>query len=207
MVRVKVCGIRSKEEALWCLQAGVHALGLVFYAPSPRYVSIELARELVRSTPPLVLWVGVFVDEPPEKVLEVSRWVGLNTVQLHGSEPPGVCQLLQEEGFKVIKAIRVSEAEDLKGWEAYKGKASALLLDTKVKDKPGGSGCSFNWKLTEVIRDVPLILAGGLNPHNVKEAIKTVRPFGVDVSSGVEEAPGRKNPRLIQAFMKEVLSA
>lgn len=207
MVRVKVCGIRSREEALWCLEAGVHALGLVFYPPSPRYVPVELARELVSSTPPLVLWVGVFVDEPPEKVLEVSKWVGLNTVQLHGSEPPEVCQLLQGEGLKVIKAIRVYDAEDLEGWELYKGKASALLLDTKVRERPGGSGRIFDWNLAKVIRDVPLILAGGLNPRNVKEALRTVRPFGVDVSSGVEEAPGRKNPQLIQEFMKEVLSA
>lgn len=207
MVRVKVCGIRSKEESLWCLEAGVHALGLVFYAPSPRHVSLELARELVRSTPPLVLWVGVFVDEPPEKVLEVSKWVGLNTVQLHGSEPPEACQLLQGEGLKVIKAIRVYEAEDLEGWEVYKDKVSALLLDTKVQERPGGSGRSFNWDLAQVIREVPLILAGGLNPHNVREAIRRVRPFGVDVSSGVEEAPGKKNPWLIQEFMKEVLSA
>ncbi len=207
MVRVKVCGIRTKEEALWCLQAGVHALGLVFYPSSPRYVPLELARELVRSTPPLVVWVGVFVDEPPERILEVSRGLGINTVQLHGSESPEVCHFLQGEGLRVIKAIRVYEADDLKDWEAYKDKASALLLDTKVKEVPGGSGRSFDWKLAQAIRGVPLILAGGLNPRNVKEAIRTVRPFGVDVSSGVEEAPGRKNPRLIQDFMKEVFSA
>lgn len=205
MVRVKICGIRLKEDALWCLRQGVHALGLVFYEKSPRFIPRDEASVLVRSLPPLVSWVGVFVDGSPREILEICKWVGLDTVQLHGSEPPEVCQFFRQEGFKVIKAIKVSEAEDLLGWEVYKDVVSAILLDTKVPDRPGGSGKTFNWQLAKAMEGVPLILAGGLNPKNIRRALEEVKPFGVDVSSGVEKSPGKKDPKLIKELMREVL--
>lgn len=204
MVRVKVCGIRRQEDALLCLQEGVHALGLVFYPKSPRAVRVEEAKVLVRSTPPLISWVGVFVDEDPQGILEVARAVGLSTVQLHGSEPPEVCALLMARGLRVIKALRVRGPEDLEGWEVYRGKVSALLLDSRVEGTPGGSGRSFPWELAKAIQGVPLILAGGLNPYNVQEALGLVRPYGVDVASGVEKAPGAKDPGLLKEFMRRV---
>lgn len=204
MVRVKVCGIRRREEALACLESGVHALGLVFYPPSPRFIAPEEARRLVLGTPPLVAWVGVFVDEDPGKVLEVARFVGVDTVQLHGSEPPEWCEELMGEGLRVIKALRVSSREDLRGWEAYRGKASALLLDTKVPGVPGGSGRPFPWGLAREVQGMPVILAGGLTPENVGDAIREGRPYGVDVSSGVERSPGVKDPALIREFARRV---
>ncbi|MFN3535631.1 MAG: phosphoribosylanthranilate isomerase, partial [Desulfatiglandales bacterium] len=205
MVRVKICGIRLKEDALWCLRQGVHALGLVFYKKSPRFIHPKEARELVRTLPPLASWVGVFVDKSPVEVLEICKWVGLDTVQLHGSEPPEASQFLRQQGLRVIKAVRISEEEDLNGWEPYKDAVSAILLDTKVPDRPGGSGNVFDWQLAKAIEGVPLILAGGLNPKNVRQALEAVKPYAVDVSSGVEQSPGKKDPKLVEDFMREVL--
>ncbi len=204
MVRVKVCGIRNEGDARACLENGVHALGLVFFEPSPRYISPEEARTLIGSLPPLVSWVGVFVDEEPGKVLEIARYVGFGTVQLHGSEPPEVCEQLKGKGLRVIKALRVADEEDLLGWEEYLGKVSAMLLDTKVPDTPGGSGRPFPWRLAKRVQGVPVILAGGLNPQNIRNAILEVKPYGVDVSSGVERSPGVKDPALIREFMRRV---
>ena len=204
MVRVKVCGIRSREDALFCLQQGVHALGLVFHRRSPRYISPVEASLLIRSLPPLVSWVGVFVDREPDEVLAIARQVGLDTIQLHGSESPRVCLYLMEEGLRVIKALRIRSPADLRGWEAYRGRVSAILLDTRVDGTPGGSGRTFPWEVSRRITGLPVILAGGLNPQNVREAIRAVKPWGVDVSSGVEKAPGVKDPGLIEEFMKKV---
>jgi phosphoribosylanthranilate isomerase len=205
MVRIKICGITRKEDALFCAKLGAHALGLVFYEKSPRFVPVEKAEEIIREVPPLICWVGVFVDEDPKRILEISRGLGLWTVQLHGSESPQICEALRKEGLKVIKALRVKEEKDLKGWEEYGKVASALLFDTKVEGLMGGSGQRFRWDILKGLRGIPFILAGGLNPDNVKEAIEVVKPWGVDVSSGVEKSPGIKDPKLVKAFIRRVL--
>ncbi len=205
MVRIKICGITRKEDALFCAKLGAHALGLVFYEKSPRFLQVEKAKEIMRCVPPLVSWVGVFVDEDSKKILEISRYLGLSTVQLHGSEPPQVCENLRKEGLRVIKALRVKEEKDLEGWEEYRGVVSALLFDTKVKGLPGGSGQRFRWEILKGLKEIPFILAGGLTPENVREAIETAKPWGVDVSSGVEKSPGMKDPELVEAFIRRVL--
>ncbi len=204
MVRVKICGITRKEDALAAMEAGAHALGLVFYPKSPRYVEPQRARDLVGGLPPLVSWVGVFVDVPVEEMITTARMVGLDTLQLHGDESPQVCRTCREEGFRVIKALRLASRDDLKAGEDYRGVISALLLDTKVSGEYGGTGRSFPWELATEIRGIPVILAGGLNPENVAEAIKVARPWGVDVSSGVERAPGIKDHEKMRRFILEV---
>jgi len=185
--------------------AGAHALGLVFYPKSPRYVDPGRARELVEGVPPLVSWVGVFVDVPVEEMITVARKVGLDTLQLHGNEPPRVCRACRDEGLRVMKALRVCSPGDLKGWEEYREVVTALLLDARVPGEYGGTGQSFPWELAGQIQGVPVILAGGLNPENVARAIEVARPWGVDVSSGVEKAPGIKDPEKVRSFMKAVI--
>ncbi len=205
MVRVKICGITREEDALVALEAGAHALGLVFYPGSPRYVDPSRARGLVMGTPPLVSWVGVFVDEPGERVVSLARHIGLDTLQLHGAEPPDVCRACLEEGFRVVKALRVATERDLEGWEAYRGVVSALLLDTKVPGAYGGTGETFPWELARRVRGIPVILAGGLTPEKVAQAVEVARPWGVDVSSGVEVAPGIKDPEKVRSFVTNAM--
>ena len=205
MVRVKICGITRKEDALAAMKAGVHALGLVFHPESPRFIAPYQAKEMIVSLPPLVSWVGVFVNQCVEVVLETARQVGLDTIQLHGEESPKACQYCLEKGFRVVKAIRVASDEDLKAVEKYRGVVSAILLDTRVTGKYGGTGRTFPWKLALQVKDIPIILAGGLNPENVAQAIAEVHPWGVDVSSGVETTPGIKDPMLIGKLMDSIL--
>ena len=205
MVRVKICGITRKEDALVALEAGAHALGLVFYPESPRYVDPEYARWLVPSLPPLVSWVGVFVNRSVEEMVVTARGVGLDTLQLHGDEEPRVCRACLVEGFKVIKAIRVASEKDLEWLDRYRGSVSAILLDTRVPGRYGGTGQTFHWRLAAKVGDVPVILAGGLTPDNVTQAIEEVHPWGVDVSSGVERTPGVKDHRLVELFVRRAI--
>ncbi len=203
MTRVKICGIRTLEDARAAAEAGADAVGFVFWPPSRRYVDPAEAARIARVLPPFVVRVGVFVNEPPEVVEEVARHVGLDAVQLHGDEPPEVCARLRR---RVIKAIRARNINSLREAAAYP--VSALLLDTYVPDTYGGTGRTFDWSLAEAARhlDRPLILSGGLTPTNVVEAIRRVRPYGVDVSSGVER-DGRKDPEKIRAFIAAVRRA
>jgi phosphoribosylanthranilate isomerase len=205
MVRVKTCGITRREDALVAMEAGVHALGLVFHPESPRFIAPSQARRMIVSLPPLVSWVGVFVNQYAGVVLETARQVGLDTLQLHGEESRQECHYCLEKGFRVIKAIRVALEKDLKVLEGYRGAVSAILLDTRVTGEYGGTGRTFPWKLARQVKDIPIILAGGLNPGNVAQAIAEVHPWGVDVSSGVEMAPGLKAPGLIREFMNNIL--
>jgi len=203
---VKICGITRKDDALVALLAGVHALGFVFYPGSPRCLVPEKARRLIYELPPLVSLVGVFVNTPSEEMVDVARYVGLDTLQLHGNEPPEACDYCRREGFRVIKAIRVREKRDLEIVESYRGVVSAFLLDTLVEGSYGGTGCAFPWALAREVGGVPVVLAGGLCPDNVKEAMDKVKPWAVDVSSGVEKEPGVKDHKLIKEFMERVLS-
>ncbi len=210
MTRVKICGITTLEDALVAVRAGAHALGFVF-ADSPRRVTPGTVREIVRALPPFVTTVGVFVDQPSEQVEAVSDETGVHMAQLHGEEPPGDCTAIRP---RVIKRIRVNEQsppETLRA-EFNRYDAAAYLLD------PGsGSGRSFDWsRLAELgvagprktaSLDDRLIIAGGLDSENVGRAITLLRPYAVDVCTGAEAAPGRKDARKIQAFIHAVEQA
>lgn len=197
MVRVKICGITNLEDARHAVACGADALGFVFYPGSPRHVSPERARTIIAALPPLVTPVGLFVNETPERVRMIAKVCGLEVIQLHGDEPPTACDYAP---LRVIKALRVAAAASIAGHEKYR--TAALLLDAWCADSYGGTGKSFNWELAaEVARQRPVILAGGLTPENVAAAIRTVHPYAVDVSSGVERAPGQKDAAKVAAFI------
>jgi phosphoribosylanthranilate isomerase len=198
MVRVKICGITNLADAMAAVHAGADALGFVFWEKSPRYVEIEEAADIIRGLPPFVTTVGVFVNEAEDVIRGIVHKTGLDRVQLHGDEPPGFVKNL---GPGVIKAIRVRDEEDVRRIGEYE--ASAYLLDTFSGDMPGGTGKTFDWDLAVRARGYGrIILSGGLNPGNVVEAVKKVAPYGVDVSSGVEFTPGKKDPEKVKAFVK-----
>jgi phosphoribosylanthranilate isomerase len=201
-VRVQICGVMSPEIAAVAAEAGADAIGLVF-APSRRRVSIEHASAIVGALPPFVAAVGVFVDSPADEVEAIARGLPLDGVQLHGDEPPEMCAWLQHQGIRVIKAVPVADRVDEALLSRYR-KASAVMLDTKVDGLAGGSGRSFDW---EVARGTSgrflIVLSGGLTPDNVGRALDIVRPYGVDVSSGVE-TDGHKDPAKIRMFTERV---
>lgn len=209
MTRIKICGITCKEDLKMVISAGVDAVGFVF-AESPRQVDPSQAEKWVEILPPSVLAVGVFVNAHKNLSLLERCLPFLDAVQLHGEEPPEFCQYLAETcpAVKMIKALRITERESLSQsirWEPY---IFALLLDTFVKEKPGGTGEVFDWGILvgwESSR--PVILAGGLHPENVQTAVLKVRPYGVDVSSGVEAFPGRKDPQKVACFVQAVRQA
>jgi phosphoribosylanthranilate isomerase len=209
---VKICGITRPEWAMAAADAGADAIGLVF-ADSPRQVTQDEAAEIVRALPPWVAPVGVFVDEPAASICEIAERVGLDAAQLHGDEPPEILAGL--EGLKVVKVFRISSEADVEAARTWReaaerlgAKPYAYLVDAKVTEGPkGGTGRPADWDLAarlalEGFR--PLILSGGLSADNVAEAIRHVRPWGVDASSGLETAPGRKDPDRIRAFIEAV---
>jgi len=204
MVRVKICGITNLKDAVAAVECGADALGFVFYRKSPRQISREAARKIVRALPPFVTTVGIFVDVPPKDVERTLSYVGLDCAQLHGSERPEDCRLKR----KFIKAIRVREAGDIEAIGDYEG-ASAFLLDAYLPDVPGGTGRKFNWEHAIEAKKFgrPIILAGGLTPENVEEAIKQVEPYGVDVSSSVEREKGIKDHELVRLFIERAKAA
>lgn len=204
MVRIKICGITNLEDALLAAELGAHALGFIFFAKSPRNVAPEAAREIIRQLPPFVVSVGVFVNEEAAVVQELAARVGLDWVQLHGTEPPEYCRSL---GRRVMKAFRIKDENSLKELAAYRGAVQALLLDTYKKGQTGGTGETFDWELARQARDYgPIVLAGGLTADNVAQAIDAARPQAVDVASGVEAAPGKKDPEKLRAFFRAVSS-
>ncbi|MBI5386796.1 MAG: phosphoribosylanthranilate isomerase [Verrucomicrobia bacterium] len=197
-VRVKICGITSRDDAMRAVEAGADALGFMFYAPSPRAVSARVAADIVRALPPLIAKVGVFVNSPADEVRRAIAACGLDTLQFHGDEPPEFCA---QFALKVVKAFRVRDAESLKPLASFE--TAAWLLDSFVAGQRGGSGAKFNWDLALEAKKLgrPIVLAGGLTPENVADAVRHVQPFGVDVSSGVESAPGRKDAARMRAFI------
>ncbi len=198
--RIKVCGFTRKEDILFAIQAGVDAIGLVFYPPSPRSVTLEQAEELTEGLPPFVTLTGLFVNATPQEIESCYKRCRLDLIQLHGDESPQDCTALPR---RVIKAIRVASKEDLLHLDRYP--VEALLLDAKTQGVYGGSGKSFDWSLLASYRSpAPLILAGGLCPDNVAQAIHQVKPYAVDVSSGVESEPGIKDPAKVIRFIREV---
>jgi phosphoribosylanthranilate isomerase len=203
-VRVKICGVTRVEDARVAWEAGADALGLNFYRRSPRCVGPEQAAALARTRPALGAVVGVFVNESPEIIRARVRECGLTAVQLHGDEPPEACA---GYGVPVIKALRVRGPEDVERARAYvgAGEVGALLLDGAAPAY-GGGGVGFDWSLVARLAGagVPVLVAGGLNPGNVQEAVRATRPYGVDVASGVETSPGIKDAEAVRAFVRAV---
>ena len=196
-MRVKICGITNSEDAQAAVEYGADALGFVF-AKSPRQITKEQARDIVKYLPPFVSPVGVFVDEKVDKIKEICDFGGIHTVQLHGNEQPSYLKEL--EGYTLIKAFRVKEEDDLKPLANYR--PHAFLLDSYVKGSPGGTGVPFKWEIARQAHKYgAIILSGGLTPENVREAIRVVKPYAVDVSSGVESSPGKKDTLLVKRFI------
>ena len=203
-VRVKICGVRSVEEAEAAVEAGADALGFNFWPRSLRYVSIDAARAAVKRVSPFVACIGVFVNEDRVRITEIAAEVGLSAVQLHGDETPEFCGSL--DSMKIIKAIRMSEGFDAALIKTYP--VSMALLDTSVKGSYGGTGKVFDWRIAiEAKRYASIILAGGLTIENVAEAIAIVQPAAIDVCSGVEAEPGRKDFQKLREFMAEAARA
>lgn len=201
VVRSKICGITRIEDALAAVEAGADAIGLVFYAKSPRAVSVQQARTIIAALPPFVTTVGLFVDASRCELGEILDAVPLDLLQFHGDETPAAC-----DGFHrpYIKALRVKPGDDIAAQVALYKNASGVLLDTYVPGIPGGTGEAFDWSLVPAQLSKPVILAGGLTVENVAQAITQVRPYAVDVSGGVESAKGIKDASKINAFMQAV---
>jgi len=197
-VRVKICGITSADDARAAVGAGADALGFMFYEPSPRCVTPEQATAIIAKLPTHVAKVGVFVDADEATVRTTAATAGLDTLQFHGSEPPEFCARFE---LRTIKAFRVKDTGSLGQLPDYD--TDAWLLDSYVQGVPGGTGERFNWELAAEAKRLgrPILLAGGLTPDNAAEAVGQVAPFGLDVSSGVEAAPGRKDAAKVAAFI------
>jgi len=202
-VKVKICGITNAPDALAAVEAGADALGFMFYEKSPRHISIPDAAKVIQQLPPFVMKVGVFVDASEDLVMRAIGDCGLSLLQFHGSEAPEYCT---QFGLMSMKAFRIRDAESLKALPDYS--SDAFLLDAFVADKLGGTGEKFNWDLAIGAKKSGklIFLAGGLTPENVADAVRKVQPFGVDVSSGVEAQPGKKDHGKVRAFIKAAKS-
>lgn len=201
MVRVKICGITRPEDALAAAQAGADAIGLVFYPSSPRHVNPEVAARIVKALPPFVTSVGLFVDASEAEVRSVLEQVPLDMLQFHGDEPDVFCR---QFGLPYLKALRVQPHDDLDALAAQWPGATGILLDSFKPGVPGGTGERFDWSMIPAKRSWTLVLAGGLEFDNVRQAIDLAQPWAVDVSGGVEAAKGIKDPEKINAFVHEV---
>lgn len=196
VVKVKICGITNKEDAWDAIKAGADGLGFNFYPKSPRYVSIEKAREIIRTLPPFISKIGVFVNESPAQVQKVCDKTGIDGIQLHGDEKPEDCDF----GAKtVIKVFRSREIDRVSQYPAI----SAILLDSPHQGSYGGTGHIFDWTSIQGFKQYgkPVILSGGLGPDNVAEAVQKVRPYGVDACSQLETTPGKKDPEKVREFV------
>ncbi len=203
MLRIKICGITNLEDAIAAADYGADALGFVFHRDSPRAISPETAKAIISGLPPYVNTVGVFVNEKKSEIEKIVDFTGIDIIQLHGSEPPEECQMCR----KVIKAIRVKDLTSLEPLNRYK--VSAFLLDTYSPHTTGGTGQIFNWDIAiEAKKLGRIILAGGLTPENVEEAIKWVMPFAVDVATGIEGGEkGKKDHNKLRLFIERARKA
>ena len=204
MVHVKICGITRLEDAQAAIDAGADALGFVFYPPSPRYVSPAQAAQIIQGLPPFVTTVGLFVDVPLATLHDIAARCRLDRIQLHGREPPEFCGQVKHP---VIKAFHIKDGGSLARLPDYR--VAGYLLDAYVEGAlPGGTGVSFAWELAAQAKPYgPVILAGGLTPENVEAAVTRIGPYGVDVSSGVERAPGVKDHHKVRAFIMRAKAA
>lgn len=199
-VKVKICGMTNLKDVKVAVDGGVDAVGFIFYKKSPRSVTMQAVREIVLELPPFVDSVGVFVNETAEQINKISDHCKLDRVQLHGDESPAFCKKIRR---RVIKVIRVKDIQSLKKLSDYP--VSSFLLDTFSEDQYGGTGKVFDWNLAYSAKKYgPIILAGGLTPINVRQAIQRIQPYGVDVCSGVESQPGIKDHKKMKAFLKNV---
>ena len=204
MPKIKICGITNPIDALQAVDAGADALGFVFYKHSPRHVSPNVVKSIVVDLPPFVLPIGVFVNEESGKVRTIMHDCGLALAQIHGDESAGYCEAL---GRPVLRGIQLRDHNTLVAMAEYKGRARVrgFVLDAFSAGAYGGTGHTADWTLAaKAARSFSCLLAGGLTPGNVRDAIQTVRPYGVDVSSGVEAAPGKKDPAKVKAFIRAV---
>ncbi|MCK4648780.1 phosphoribosylanthranilate isomerase [bacterium] len=219
MTWIKICGVTNIEDALKVVELGADALGFVFYEKSPRKITKEKAKEIIDKiqdtrykiqtitnnqdtiTKQRVVKVGLFVDELEEKVNEIASCCNFDILQFHGDETPDYCKKFPQ---KIIKAFRIKDKESLANIPKYE--VDYYLLDAYSEELPGGTGRTFNWDLAKEAKEFgkPIILSGGLNPENIIEALKKVLPFGVDVSSGVEASPGKKDHRKLKEFITKV---
>ncbi|OEU45473.1 MAG: N-(5'-phosphoribosyl)anthranilate isomerase [Desulfobacterales bacterium S7086C20] len=201
MPKIKICGITNEKDAHVAADLGVDAVGFVL-AESPRRVDPNSVKRISLSLPPFVNIVGVFVDEDPDVVAEIVNFCKLDCVQLHGRETPDYCKGL---GLKLLKAIRVKDRRSIEAMASYMGCIKGFVLDTYVKGKQGGTGKTFDWALAkEANKYGRVILSGGLTPATIREAVDLARPYGVDVSSGVESSPGIKDHDKMEWFVEEI---
>ena len=199
-VKVKICGMTNLKDVKVAVDGGVDAVGFIFYKKSPRSVTMQAVRKIVLELPPFVDSVGVFVNETAEQINKIADSCNLDRIQLHGNESPTFCKKIRR---RVIKAIRVKDIQSLKKLSDYP--VSSFLLDTFSEDQYGGTGRVFDWNLAYPAKKYgPIILAGGLTPNNVRQAIQRIQPYGVDVCSGVESQPGIKDHKKMQTFLKNV---
>lgn len=206
MVRIKICGVTKAEDLKLIAELGAHAIGLNFYDQSPRCVTPFAAAELVRRLPPFIAPVGIFVNWTEAPILALCQALRLSAVQLHGDEPPQIVERVARR-LPVIKALRLAQGTTAPDFSRYRA-ASAFLLDSAASNQYGGTGATGNWHLARAAaQSHRIILAGGLTPENVAEAIRIVRPYAVDVASGVEARPGKKDPAKLRAFFDEVARA
>ena len=199
--RVKICGFTRTEEAVYAAQLGVDAIGLVFYPPSPRHVEIEQALSIVNALPAFTSVVALFVDEQEDRIREILTRVPIDCLQFHGDEPAETCRIY---GKRYIKAIRMQDNTDIDALAKQYHDADGLLLDAYHPDTKGGTGSQFNWDLIPEHCSLPIILAGGLDETNAKQAVQTVRPYAIDISSGVEIKKGVKDSLKMAAFIQQV---
>ena len=200
-IKVKICGITNTPDAQVAVSAGTDALGFIFYSKSPRYIDPKVAKHIISELPPFVLPIGVFVNEEPKVVRDIMQECGLALAQLHGDETPAYCENLERP---VLRGIRLRDRGSFLAMAEYKGRAGVrgFVVDAFSESAFGGTGETTDWTLaSEAAKAAPILLAGGLTPDNVQEAIQKVKPYGVDVSSGVEASPGKKDPAKVQAFI------
>lgn len=202
IVKVKVCGITNDQDAFLAVELGADALGFIF-APSPRQIDPEKARDIITLLPPFVHTVGVFVNEDPITIKKTVQFCGLDLIQLHGDETPDVCGEFMP---LTIKAFQLRDKSSLQRIRPYCGMVRAFLLDAYSRDKRGGTGKTFDWDLALAGKEqgVPIILSGGLTPSNIERAILAVTPYAVDVNSGIEDGPGKKSPTLMKRLMDTI---
>ncbi|MBR52789.1 phosphoribosylanthranilate isomerase [Candidatus Poribacteria bacterium] len=205
MTRIKICGITNLDDGLEAIAAGVDALGFVFVPNTPRYITPPQAKLVIKQLPPFITNVGLFVDSEIDEIEDIVNHCKLDAVQLHGNESPEMCSQISLQ-TKVIKSFHVKKELQVLRNEIENYRVDAYLLDTFIKGKAGGTGQTFDWRIAEGLSQ-RIILAGGLTPDNIGTAIAQLQPYGVDVSSGVEKSPGKKDTNKIYSFVRQVRKA
>lgn len=202
MLKVKICGITNYDDAAMAAELGADALGFIF-AASPRQISPENARDIIKKLPPFVKSVAVFVNEDQERIDEIIEYCGIDIVQLHGDESPAMCEYFMPGA---IKTFRVKDESVLDKIPLYAGTVKAFLMDTYSEKAAGGTGKVFNWDIAIKAKqfNIPLILAGGLNPANIEEAVIKVNPYAIDIVSGTESSPGKKDHGLMKQLFEKI---